>query len=45
MVNVLTNDVTAARYALRLEAQALADPFQWYNFFDFWARPAPVDAR
>jgi predicted LPLAT superfamily acyltransferase len=35
----------AARYAARLEAQALADPYQWYNFFDFWARPAPVDAR
>jgi predicted LPLAT superfamily acyltransferase len=35
----------AARYALRLEAQALADPYQWYNFFDFWAQPARVDAR
>jgi len=34
----------AARYALRLEAQALADPYQWYNFFDFWAQPASVDA-
>ena len=29
----------AARYASRLEAHALADPFQWYNFFDFWAEP------
>jgi predicted LPLAT superfamily acyltransferase len=35
----------AARYAGRLEAQALADPYQWYNFFDFWAPPARVDAR
>lgn len=26
-----------AHYAKRLEAQALADPYQWYNFFDFWA--------
>ena len=26
----------AARYAARLQAHALADPFQWYNFFDFW---------
>lgn len=27
----------AAQYAGRLEAFALKDPFQWYNFFDFWA--------
>ncbi|HET7594731.1 MAG TPA: acyltransferase, partial [Stellaceae bacterium] len=27
----------AARYARRLEAYCLRDPFQWYNFFDFWA--------
>jgi len=27
----------AARYALRLEHYAAAVPFQWYNFFDFWA--------
>jgi predicted LPLAT superfamily acyltransferase len=27
----------AASYAARLEAHALADPFQWFNFFDFWA--------
>jgi len=27
----------AARYAARLQAHALADPFQWYNFYDFWA--------
>jgi predicted LPLAT superfamily acyltransferase len=27
----------AARYAARLQVQALADPFQWYNFYDFWA--------
>jgi predicted LPLAT superfamily acyltransferase/glycosyltransferase involved in cell wall biosynthesis len=26
----------AARYAMRLQAHAMADPFQWYNFFDFW---------
>ena len=25
------------RYARRLEAYCLRDPFQWYNFFDFWA--------
>jgi predicted LPLAT superfamily acyltransferase len=27
----------AAQYAARLEAHAVADPFQWYNFYDFWA--------
>jgi predicted LPLAT superfamily acyltransferase/glycosyltransferase involved in cell wall biosynthesis len=27
----------AARYATRLQAHAIADPFQWYNFYDFWA--------
>ncbi len=26
-----------ARYAARLEHYAMQDPFQWYNFFDFWA--------
>jgi predicted LPLAT superfamily acyltransferase len=26
----------AARYAQRLESFCLIDPFQWYNFFDFW---------
>jgi predicted LPLAT superfamily acyltransferase len=27
----------AARYARSLEAQCRATPFQWFNFFDFWA--------
>jgi predicted LPLAT superfamily acyltransferase len=27
----------AAHYAARLQAHAIADPFQWYNFYDFWA--------
>ena len=26
-----------ARYAARLERYARAEPYQWYNFFDFWA--------
>jgi len=26
------------RYAARLEQQARQAPFQWFNFFDFWAR-------
>lgn len=29
----------AARYAARLEAYCLKDPFQWFNFFDFWRTP------
>lgn len=33
----------AGRYARRLEAFCLRDPFQWYNFFDFWA-PGPDKA-
>lgn len=28
----------AARYAARLEDYARQAPFQWYNFFDFWAQ-------
>ncbi len=27
-------------YADRLEKQCLEFPYQWYNFFDFWQRPA-----
>lgn len=34
----------AAAYAARLEKHVLADPYQWYNFYDFW-RPSPVDLR
>jgi predicted LPLAT superfamily acyltransferase len=26
------------RYARRLESHVLEDPYQWYNFFDFWAQ-------
>jgi predicted LPLAT superfamily acyltransferase len=29
----------AAAYASRLEKHVLADPFQWFNFYDFW-RPS-----
>ena len=29
----------AARYAERLETFCLIDPFQWYNFYDFWQTP------
>jgi len=27
----------AGRYAQSLEAQCRANPYQWFNFFDFWA--------
>jgi len=29
----------AQRYAARLEHYCLGTPYQWFNFFDFWARP------
>jgi predicted LPLAT superfamily acyltransferase len=32
-----------ARYAQRLESFSLIDPFQWYNFFDFWRMPPPEE--
>ncbi len=31
----------AANYAVRLEHHCLQTPFQWFNFYDFWARPQP----
>lgn len=36
------------RYAARLESYCLTDPFQWFNYFDFWLqagriRTSPVD--
>lgn len=31
----------AARYAQRLEAECLFDPFQWYNFFDYATQEPP----
>jgi predicted LPLAT superfamily acyltransferase len=30
----------ARRYAERLEHYSRKAPFQWFNFFDFWARPS-----
>jgi len=29
----------AQRYAARLEFYCRKTPYQWFNFFDFWARP------
>nr|MDA3849957.1 glycosyl transferase family 2 [Spirochaetaceae bacterium] len=28
-------------YAEHLEKLCLEHPFQWFNFFDFWEKPAP----
>jgi predicted LPLAT superfamily acyltransferase len=30
------------RYAAVLEAHCRADPYNWFNFFDFWHRPAEI---
>ncbi len=32
----------AAAYAARLEQHVLADPRQWYNFYDFWQPSQPA---
>ena len=32
----------AATYAAQLEKHVLADPFQWYNFYDFWRPSTPA---
>lgn len=31
------------RFANKLEYYVLKDPYQWYNFFDFWAGPGGED--
>lgn len=31
-----------ADYACRLEHHCLRAPLQWFNFYDFWATPAPI---
>ena len=28
------------RYVENLEKHCLNDPWQWYNFYDFWKKPA-----
>ncbi|MGE5386494.1 MAG: glycosyltransferase family 2 protein [Betaproteobacteria bacterium] len=35
----------ARRYAARLEALCARAPLQWFNFFDFWRRPASSQQR
>jgi predicted LPLAT superfamily acyltransferase len=34
--------VWAQRYADRLAYYARLDPYNWYNFYDFWQSPAPA---
>lgn len=34
----------AETFAARLEGYALCDPYQWYNFFDFWAEQSGKNA-
>lgn len=31
------------RFAAKLEYYVLKDPYQWYNFYDFWAEPGGED--
>lgn len=35
----------AREFARRLEQHCLAFPLQWFNFYDFWARPAGARAQ
>ena len=32
----------AQKFAARLERECFNFPLQWYNFYDFWARPEPT---
>ncbi len=34
----------AAKYAARLEHYTRLDPYNWFNFYDFWHRPDDVAA-
>lgn len=33
----------AQKFAARLERECLNFPLQWYNFYDFWAWPEPLE--
>lgn len=35
----------ATRYAERLEKAVAAAPFQWFNFYDYWAKPEAAQLR
>jgi predicted LPLAT superfamily acyltransferase len=37
-------DALVRRYAARLEARCRERPYNWFNFFDFWAPPPPARA-
>lgn len=35
-------DELASRYAARLEHYCAGDPYQWFNFFDFWGQAGTI---
>jgi predicted LPLAT superfamily acyltransferase len=38
-------EAAITRYAALLEQYCRSDPYNWFNFFDFWRSPAAVEAR
>jgi len=38
-------EAAIARYAALLERYCRSDPYNWFNFFDFWRSPAAAAAR
>lgn len=38
-------EAAIARYAALLEQYCRSDPYNWFNFFDFWRSPAHAPAR
>jgi len=38
-------EAAIARYAALLEQYCRSDPYNWFNFFDFWRSPASAPAR
>jgi len=37
-------EAAIARYAALLEHYCRSDPYNWFNFFDFWRSPVPAEA-
>jgi predicted LPLAT superfamily acyltransferase len=37
-------EAAVARYAALLEHYCRSDPYNWFNFFDFWRSPVPAEA-
>jgi predicted LPLAT superfamily acyltransferase len=38
-------EAAITRYAALLEQYCRSDPYNWFNFFDFWRSPTSVPAR